>query len=136
MSTAPVTGYGNHYFRVVAPFEVLVKVGLEPAQVYLGTAQALQDLYEPVSTRPGDDEIHALVGGDFLVRATPDGFGVEAYAFDTRRFAASEVMLHPAPPMPKLPADALEEIPAGQAARGVKYGANRPQLGVLIKVLP
>ena len=135
MSTAPVKDYGNHYFRVVAPFRILVKVGLSPAQVYIGRAQALQEIYEEVDTRPGD-EIHALVGGDFLVRTSVDGKTVDAYTFDTRRFAASEVMLHPAPPMPKLPAEALVEIPLAQATRPVNYRANEPRLDSRIRVVP
>lgn len=131
-STAPVTGYGNHYFQVTAPFPILVKVGLKPAHVFVGRAQALQDVYEAIETKAGD-EIHALVGGDFLVRQTSRG--PQAYTFDTREFEAWEIMLHPAPPMPKLPTEGLREIPADQAIKVADYRGNEPTLGEFVRVL-
>jgi hypothetical protein len=133
MSSAPGTGTGNHYFRVNAPFEILVKIGLRPAQAFIGSSQILQTLYEPVMTRAGD-EIHALVGGDFLVRTSNNEASVDAYFFDTRHFDAGELMLHPAPPMPKLPADRLVEIGRDSATRVINYRANEPKLGSRIKV--
>ena len=104
----------NRYYQVVTPFDVEVRVGVAEAHVWVGRLQALQDLYQTVTVRPGD-EMHLLVGGDFLIRR-----GV-SYAFDTRRHQAQEVMLHPAPFDPALPMDRLAEITREEAQRPAAY---------------
>ena len=104
----------NHYYGVTSPFPVEVRVGLRKSQVFIGSSMALQDLYQTVTVQPGD-ELHLLVGGDFLIRN-----GV-AYAFDTRQHQASEIMLHPAPWDPDLPMDHLVEISRDQAHRPAAY---------------
>jgi hypothetical protein len=93
----------NIYYAVIEPFTVEARVGLSDSQIYIGSSMALRTIYQTVTVRPGD-EIHLLFGGDFLVR---DG---AAWEFHTRRHDPMEVMLHPAPFDPDLPADRLREI--------------------------
>jgi len=104
----------NHYYQVVEPFRIEVVVGHVPANVYIGSSRAWQALYETVTVRPGD-ELHRLVGGDFLVRA-----GV-ALPFTTRQHEASDILLHPAPPDPSLPKTKLREVSAEAAHRPFAY---------------
>jgi hypothetical protein len=120
----------NQYFAVKEPFTIEVRVGLADSQVFIGSSMALQDLYETVTVRPGD-QLHLLVGGDFLVR------GWQAYEFDTRRHEAFEVMLHPAPADPDLPWDHLTRIHESATripANG--YRAQDPERNQRIRVAP
>jgi len=106
----------NQYYRVIAPFPLLVRDGVEPAQVYIGTSQAMQQLWRSQMAQPGD-EIHLLVGGNFIVR---DGRADE-FDFETHR--ASDVMLHPAPRPRRreLPADKVQAIVQSEAHRPGHY---------------
>ena len=99
----PNRAHENQYFRVIEPFTVEVEVGLAKSQVFIGSSMALEKVYQTVRLRPGD-ELHLLVGGDFLVRQG------EAWSFGTRRQAAFEIMLHPAPFDPQLPFEKLAAI--------------------------
>jgi hypothetical protein len=112
----------NRYYAVVEPFTVEVRVGVAGTNIYLGRIQPLQDLYQTVALRPGD-ELHLLVGGDFLVR---DGASL---MFDTRRHMAHEVLLHPAPFDPDLPWGSLAEI-SRDAARRPAGGYRGPSFRV------
>ena len=103
-----------HYYGVVTPCSLEVRVGLVPANVWIGRSQALQNVYETINARPGD-ELHCLPGGDFFVRSG------EAFEFDTRRHEASEILLHPATSDPPLPLTKLREISELASARPASY---------------
>ena len=106
----------NEYFTVLAPFMVYVRRGeTRPSNVWIGASQALDWVYEETWAQPGE-EIHSLVGGNFLIR---DGVALE---FDMRKREAFDVMLHPGPSQPALPADKLRPQPS---PRQVAY---RPEL--------
>lgn len=109
----------NRYYRVAQPFPLEVRVGLHQSNVWIGRIRALEIAYQTVTVRPGD-ELHLLVGGHFFLR------NGQPFEFDTRRKAASEIMLHPAPPDPVLPLTALREIDREQAQRPASYRANSP----------
>lgn len=57
----------NKYFRVDAPFRVWCHVGLSDSNAHIGRSQVINTVMEARNAGPGD-EIHALVGGTFLVR--------------------------------------------------------------------
>ena len=105
----------NEYYRVTAPFRLLIRDGVEPAQVYIGRSQALQQLWREQDAQQGD-EIHLLHGGNFLIH---DG---SSFEFDFDRHAASEILLHPAPRRPEeLPADKVQSISPKEANRPKHY---------------
>jgi hypothetical protein len=112
-----------HYYQVTAPFALEVRVGLALANVWIGRSQALQDVYETVLTRPGD-ELHCLPGGDFFIRAG------ESFEFDTRRHEASEILLHPAPTDPPLQLAKLREISAAAANRPISYRPEGAKIAI------
>lgn len=56
----------NRYFRVNEPFLVLKPLGTCETQTYVGASMALRTVKEAFNAVPGD-EIHALMGGTFLV---------------------------------------------------------------------
>jgi hypothetical protein len=109
----------NHYYQVVTPFAVEVLVGHRRSNVSIGTSNVLASIYETITVRPGD-ELHCLLGGDFLVRKG------EAFEFFTRRHEASDVLMHPAQTDPALPLAALREIPASAARKPAKYHHELP----------
>ena len=104
----------NHYYQVVTPFAVEVRVGHQLSNVSIGTSNVLASIYETVTLRRSD-ELHCLLGGDFLVR------NGEAFEFFTSRHKASDVLMHPAQTDPPLPLPALREIPASAAHKPAKY---------------
>ncbi len=57
----------NRYFKVIEPFRIWRNVGVSPSNSYIGSSRMLTTVMEARNAKPGD-EIHALVGGVFLVR--------------------------------------------------------------------
>ena len=57
----------NKFFKVEKPFRVFRHFGTSASNSYVGASQIFNTVMEGVNTRPGD-EIHALVGGTFLLR--------------------------------------------------------------------
>jgi len=59
--------YGNTYWEVLMPFFVYVQTGRKPSNAYYGASQIYQGVYEKIELEEGD-QIHALVGGTFVVK--------------------------------------------------------------------
>lgn len=57
----------NTFFRVTAPFPVYVLDSIAESNTYVGRSRAFSNVYRRITAQPGD-EVHALVGGVFLVR--------------------------------------------------------------------
>lgn len=57
----------NRYFKVVSPFRIWRQVGTSPSNSYVGSSRMITVVKEARNAIAGD-EIHALVGGVFLVR--------------------------------------------------------------------
>jgi hypothetical protein len=57
----------NAYFRVTAPFDCYVLVGLSDSNTYMGRSMICGNVYRKVTLRRGD-QIHDLFGGVFVVR--------------------------------------------------------------------
>ncbi|AOG03019.1 hypothetical protein [Bosea sp. RAC05] len=57
----------NRYFKVIKPFRIWRSIGISPSNAYVGSSRMLTTVKEARNALPGD-EIHALVGGEFLVR--------------------------------------------------------------------
>lgn len=123
------TSFENEYFEVTEPFNVEVRVGLAESNTFIGSSMALETVYQTVRVEPGD-ELHLLVGGDFLIR------GGKAYEFYTRRSSAWEVMLHPAPFDPPLPLDKMAPVEKSRKAyvKSYRYPALPETLGERIAV--
>lgn len=60
--------WDNKYFEFDEPIRWFKAVGLSPSNTYVGRSQAIDTVHRPVLVEPGD-QIHALVGGTFVVRA-------------------------------------------------------------------
>jgi len=107
----------NEYYRVTAPFRLLIRDGVAPAQVYIGRSQVMQQLWREQDAQPGD-EIHLLHGGNFLIS---DG---NSFEFDFHRHTASEILLHPAPRRSEeLPANKVQSISPEEANSPKRYRA-------------
>lgn len=74
----------NSYFQVVEPFLVFKNRGTCTTNSWMGASQALQMVKEAILVEKGD-EIHALVGGCFLVRPGPVGSPDEISEFVMKR---------------------------------------------------
>lgn len=57
----------NTYSLVTEPVDAHIRVGSTPGNTFAGRLQAHETVYQVLTLSPGD-EIHALVGGTFLVR--------------------------------------------------------------------
>lgn len=63
------SGFGprNAYFAFVKPADIYVLAAHIESNTWVGASRALDPVYRKVHVKPGD-QIHALVGGNFLVR--------------------------------------------------------------------
>lgn len=87
----------NAYWRVVDPFDVYARVSTCDSNTYFGSSKALGTLYEKLTAQPGD-EIHALVGGVFLV--TKDGDVHEVQIAVSEKHPFEKTYLHRDPEWP------------------------------------
>jgi hypothetical protein len=111
--------YRNHYYRVTQRFPVLVRVGHRESNTYFGASMVLGVVYRQVIAKPGD-EIHALVGGTFLVTAKQ---AHEATMHITEKHPFEKVYF---PVVEQWPLASLAEIPAGRKV--ASYRADLPRL--------
>lgn len=61
--------YNNTYWEVLTPFSVYVLSGYIPGNAYYGNANIRKPLYKKIELQQGD-QLHALVGGTFVVTKT------------------------------------------------------------------
>jgi hypothetical protein len=61
----------NTYWRVLEPFEVWVLAGHRPGNAYYGAAQLYEPLWKKMEVYE-EDQLHALVGGLFLIQNETD----------------------------------------------------------------
>lgn len=67
----------NKFFAVEKPFRIWRHVGTSPSNTWIGSSRSINTVMEARNSEPGD-QIHALVGGTFLVR------GKEAWRISIR----------------------------------------------------
>lgn len=60
--------WGNKFFEFDEPIRWFKAIGTSPSNAYFGASRAIDTVHEQTLVQPGD-QIHALVGGTFLVRA-------------------------------------------------------------------
>jgi hypothetical protein len=117
--------WGNHYYEVTEPFEVMLKVGTCPSNHYYGSSQICGHVWVRVVAIPGY-QVHALCGGTFLVDDKGgDGLYATTELLDKSPFEKN----YGGRSYPTWPLDKLRKIekPAGER----KYVTEVPHLGIV-----
>lgn len=83
---------GNRYYRVDRAASVNIVVGSKPSNRWYGAAQVLDPVIRTVKAKRGD-EVHALVGGTFLVTKAGPIHEMHGYVTSSRYGGTSERVL-------------------------------------------
>jgi len=60
--------WGNKYYEFDEAIRWFRAIGHSASNTYIGSSRAIDTVYEPTTINPGD-QVHALLGGTFVVRA-------------------------------------------------------------------